>query len=1002
MKLLRCLFAVSIFTIATAHAAPLAKTVLYVTQTPMPDEVFPNTHVITDIKMSITGTMQSPLADTAHAARGGALWIRYANGQRMNLTSAAGYGGAVDVNGNATGLQGANAIAVQRPFMHWGGTKAIFSMAVGAPVNAADSTQFHWQLYEITNFAQGQTPVISYVAGQSASFNNMQGCYDTQGRIIFVSDAPRGMQANLYPQLDQYLSLPCNTGLWRLDRANANELKHIIHAPSGAFTPFVDSFGRVMFVQWDHLSRDVSATYDRPPIAANGEAWTQTLNGNGTFDSENGSVFTLGTPANYSTFNFHPEPRNFDKTALLGTNLNGNAFNQFFPWECREDGSSHEVQNHVGRHEFGGTQPGKASFTDDPNLVQMSFTNPTALNFIHLTESPASPGIYYAVTPPEFGTHMAAPIFRFNGGLGVNPSTMQITYLTPIVSVPNPALGSSPLATPVDIYRNPTPLSDGTLLAVHSPATQYDSNSGTASSPKSRYAFRLRMLTGSVGAMTPDLVAANAPTNPQNVTLSYYVNGALISYSGVPLWELDPVEVVARNAPAQLTSGIASVEQTVFDEEGVHAPTLQNYLRTNNLALVVNRNSTHRDAADRQQPFNLKVATSATQTIGAAGKIYDIGWVQIYQADGIRAYTHDGANPAALPAPGRRCMPVPLHTTLGEMPVVPGAPAGAVKIADDGSWAAVLPAGHAVTWHMLDGAGVKSQVKERYEVNFAAGEVRTCAVCHGVNTSDQAGNLGAPVNKPDALRTFLQFWKGNHPPGAMQHAAPASSVLKSAVNAVFNVTRTGGSTGPVSVNFSTADGTALAGTDYTATSGTLNWADSDTAPKTIAVPLLNNPVIAANKALTVTLSAPLYGSLGATAVNTLTVAEPPFQAWLYTYFGAAANVAATAADTADPDGDGLPNLAEYFLGTIPAAHPDAPPVVANEIIGGIPSLTLTFTRDPTRTDISYHAQVSTDLAAWTDIADTQTGTSDPLEIRKASIPFATGPRQFLRLHITRP
>jgi hypothetical protein len=156
-------------------AATPSKPILYVTQKPIPDEVL--THDITQTKMNITTTMQSPLADPAHAGRGGALWIRYADGSRRNLTAAAGFGGAVDANGNATGFQGANSISVHHPMMHWSGTKAIFSMVVGAPTSATDTTVFHWQLYEITNFAQGQTPVITAVAGQLTNYNNLAACY---------------------------------------------------------------------------------------------------------------------------------------------------------------------------------------------------------------------------------------------------------------------------------------------------------------------------------------------------------------------------------------------------------------------------------------------------------------------------------------------------------------------------------------------------------------------------------------------------------------------------------------------------------------------------------------------------------------------------------------------------------------------------------------------------------------------------------------------------------
>jgi hypothetical protein len=49
----------------------------------------------------------------------------------------------------------------------------------------------------------------------------------------------------------------------------------------------------------------------------------------------------------------------------------------------------------------------------------------------------------------------------------------------------------------------------------------------------------------------------------------------------------------------------------------------------------------------------------------------------------------------------------------------------------------------------------------------------------------------------------------------------------------FLVTRTGGFTGAISVAYATQNGTAISGTDYTATSGTLNWASGDSSTRTI-------------------------------------------------------------------------------------------------------------------------------------------------------------------------
>jgi cytochrome c553 len=49
-------------------------------------------------------------------------------------------------------------------------------------------------------------------------------------------------------------------------------------------------------------------------------------------------------------------------------------------------------------------------------------------------------------------------------------------------------------------------------------------------------------------------------------------------------------------------------------------------------------------------------------------------------------------------------------------------------------------------------------VRERNWITFQAGEMRTCASCHGTNTANQAGKK-APRNKPQALRDLLNYWK---------------------------------------------------------------------------------------------------------------------------------------------------------------------------------------------------------------------------------------------------
>ena len=74
-------------------------------------------------------------------------------------------------------------------------------------------------------------------------------------------------------------------------------------------------------------------------------------------------------------------------------------------------------------------------------------------------------------------------------------------------------------------------------------------------------------------------------------------------------------------------------------------------------------------------------------------------------------------------------------------------------------------------------------------------------------------------------------------------------------NATFNVTRSGVTSGTVTVDFATTGGTATSGTDFTAASGTLTFASGVTS-QTITVPVLADTVFEGAEQFTLTLSNP--------------------------------------------------------------------------------------------------------------------------------------------------
>ena len=99
------------------------------------------------------------------------------------------------------------------------------------------------------------------------------------------------------------------------------------------------------------------------------------------------------------------------------------------------------------------------------------------------------------------------------------------------------------------------------------------------------------------------------------------------------------------------------------------------------------------------------------------------------------------------------------------------------------------------------------------------------------------------------------------PPTVSINDASVTEGNTGTVNAIFTVTLSAASGQPVTVNYSTANGTATAGSDFQNASGTLTFAPGETS-RTITVAVLGDQMFEPNETFAVNLSGPTNATIG--------------------------------------------------------------------------------------------------------------------------------------------
>jgi Calx-beta domain len=171
-----------------------------------------------------------------------------------------------------------------------------------------------------------------------------------------------------------------------------------------------------------------------------------------------------------------------------------------------------------------------------------------------------------------------------------------------------------------------------------------------------------------------------------------------------------------------------------------------------------------------------------------------------------------------------------------------------------------------------------------------------------------SGATGAPLGTTP--RTVVTIY-GDKGGGLVSLSAPTYTAVESAGSVTISVNRTSGSSGGASVNYATANSTAIAGTNYTSERGTLSWGNGDSAPKSFVIPISKTP-FTGTKTLAVAIAGSEGAALGATTSAMVTIT------------GGAATSTGTAtlswtAPTLDTNGSPITDLAGYNIhyGTSP-------------------------------------------------------------------------------------
>jgi hypothetical protein len=121
-------------------------------------------------------------------------------------------------------------------------------------------------------------------------------------------------------------------------------------------------------------------------------------------------------------------------------------------------------------------------------------------------------------------------------------------------------------------------------------------------------------------------------------------------------------------------------------------------------------------------------------------------------------------------------------------------------------------------------------------------------------------------------RTSMTVGEPTPPPPPAPSFAISNATITEGGSLVFTVTKTGSTSSSLSVDYATSNGTAAAGSDYTAKSGTLTFTSTQTS-KTISVATTDDTLVEGSETMKVTLSGATGGATISDALGTGTITD---------------------------------------------------------------------------------------------------------------------------------